>query len=229
LLIFVVGFSLRGWLSKAAKARLSRSGTAEHSYPIKPASFASGSIVTTSSIRALHRGHAKPLPFGNFDTPHARDSLHFCDNPPARNRFYLEENEPSLYASRHTFARHRAKLSNHRQRFAQASVAERPVALPPGTSERAMPITQFLDGERLDEETRRALGLAFEMTCIALRVGDCADDVRQAVANKLIALAKVGERNPDRLCEEALKDIRTPQQWAASEAAKSSVLSDDSA
>jgi hypothetical protein len=82
-----------------------------------------------------------------------------------------------------------------------------------------MPITQFLDGERLDEETRRALGLAFEMTCIALRVGDCADDVRQAVANKLIALAKAGERDPDRLCEEALKDIRTPQQCAASEAA----------
>jgi hypothetical protein len=98
-------------------------------------------------------------------------------------------------------------------------VTERPVA-------RAMPITQFLDGERLDEETRRALGLAFEMTCIALRVGDCADDVRQAVANKLIALAKVGERNPDRLCEEALKDIRTPQQWAASDAARSSVLSE---
>jgi hypothetical protein len=23
---------------------------------------------------ALHRGHAKPLPFGKFDTPHARGS-----------------------------------------------------------------------------------------------------------------------------------------------------------
>jgi hypothetical protein len=92
-----------------------------------------------------------------------------------------------------------------------------------------MPITQFLDGERLDEEARRALGLAFEMTCIALRVGDCADDIRQAIADKLIALAKAGERDPDRLCEEVVKDIRTPQQWAASEAAKSSVLSDDAA
>jgi hypothetical protein len=28
------------------------------------------------------------------------------------------------------------------------------------------------------------------------------------------------------LCEEAVKDIRTPQQWAASEAARSSVLTD---
>ena len=89
-----------------------------------------------------------------------------------------------------------------------------------------MSITPFLNGERFDEETRRALGVAFEMTCIAMRVGDCADDVRQAVADKIIALANAGERNPDRLCEEALKDIRTPQQWAASEAARSSVLSD---
>jgi hypothetical protein len=57
-----------------------------------------------------------------------------------------------------------------------------------------------------------ALGVALELTCIALRTGDCADDVnrprKQAIANKLIALAKAGERNPDVLCEEVLKDIR---------------------
>jgi hypothetical protein len=87
-----------------------------------------------------------------------------------------------------------------------------------------MPIIPFLNGERFDEETRRTLGVAFEMTCIALRVGDCADDVRQAVADKIIVLAKAGERNPDILCEETLKDIRTPQQWTASEAVRSSVL-----
>ena len=52
-----------------------------------------------------------------------------------------------------------------------------------------MPITQYLDGEQFDEETRRVLGLAFEMTCIALRVRDCSDDVSQAVANKIIALS----------------------------------------
>jgi hypothetical protein len=69
-----------------------------------------------------------------------------------------------------------------------------------------MPITPFLNGERFDDETRRALGVAFEMTCIALRVGDCADDIRQVLANKIIALAKAGERNPDRLCEEAVED-----------------------
>jgi hypothetical protein len=45
-------------------------------------------------------------------------------------------------------------------------------------------------------------------------------------ATKLITLAKAGERNPNKLCEEVVKDISTPQQWAASEAARSSGLSD---
>ena len=88
-----------------------------------------------------------------------------------------------------------------------------------------MPITQFLDGERFDLEDERVLGLAFEMICIALRIGDCDDHVKQAIATKLITLRKNGEGNPDKLCEEMLKDIRTPQQWVASEGARSSVLS----
>jgi hypothetical protein len=49
------------------------------------------------------------------------------------------------------------------------------------------------------------------MTCIALRTGDCDDDVRQAIAGKIIALAKAGERNPDVLCEQVLQDIRGQQ------------------
>ena len=89
-----------------------------------------------------------------------------------------------------------------------------------------MPITPFLNGHRFDRESKRVLSVAFEMVCIALRAGDCDEGVKLAIATKLVALFKAGERNPDMLCEEALKDIRTPQQWAASEAAKSSVLSD---
>jgi hypothetical protein len=50
-----------------------------------------------------------------------------------------------------------------------------------------------------------------EMTCIALRIGDCDDQVKQAIANKIIDFAKAGERNPDVLCEQALKDIRRPE------------------
>lgn len=73
-----------------------------------------------------------------------------------------------------------------------------------------MPIRPFLNGTRFDPETVRVLGVAFEMVCIALRTGDCDDFVRRAIATKIIDLAKVGERNPDLLCEQALRDIRGP-------------------
>jgi hypothetical protein len=52
------------------------------------------------------------------------------------------------------------------------------------------------------------LGVALEMTCIALRIGDCDDGGRQAIALKIIELAKASERNPDVLCEQALAAIR---------------------
>src|SRR5262249_36648731 len=81
-----------------------------------------------------------------------------------------------------------------------------------------MPIRPFLNGERFDQETIRVLGVALEQVCIALRTGDCDDDVKQAIANKIIALAKAGERNPDLLCERALEDIRQTANvggWAA--------------
>jgi hypothetical protein len=71
-----------------------------------------------------------------------------------------------------------------------------------------MPIGPFLYGERPDPETKRLLSVAFEMTCIALRVEGSDDFVKQAIAAKIIELAKTGERNPDILCEQALKEIR---------------------
>ena len=67
-----------------------------------------------------------------------------------------------------------------------------------------MPITPFLKGEDFDPETRRVLGVALQMTCSALRT----DDVKpEAIANKIIALAKAGKRNADLICEQVLKDI----------------------
>ena len=71
-----------------------------------------------------------------------------------------------------------------------------------------MPITPFLNGERFDPETRRVLGVALELVCVAVRTGDCADEVKQAIADKLIALAQTGERNPEVLCDKVLRDIR---------------------
>jgi hypothetical protein len=69
-----------------------------------------------------------------------------------------------------------------------------------------MPIRPFLNGEQFDQETVRILGVAFEQVCIALRIGDCGDEVKNAIANRIIELAKTGERNPDQLCERALED-----------------------
>jgi hypothetical protein len=72
-----------------------------------------------------------------------------------------------------------------------------------------MPITPYLDGHKFDAETKRIMGVAFEMTRAALRLDR--DDLFVAMlAKKIIALATAGERNPDLLCEQALIDLRAP-------------------
>jgi hypothetical protein len=70
-----------------------------------------------------------------------------------------------------------------------------------------MPITPFLDGFKFDPETKRIMGIAFEMTCVALRI-DRSDPTAAIVAKTIIELVKDGERNPDRLCDEALDFVR---------------------
>jgi hypothetical protein len=70
-----------------------------------------------------------------------------------------------------------------------------------------MPITPFLDGEHFDAETKRVMGVAFESARAALRVSDTVDPVLPLVANKIIELARAGERNADLLCERALSDL----------------------
>jgi hypothetical protein len=71
-----------------------------------------------------------------------------------------------------------------------------------------MPIRAYLDGDKFDAETVRLLGIAFEMALAALRpTPDWADPLREVAARKIIALAKVGERDPERLCEGALNDL----------------------
>ena len=56
--------------------------------------------------------------------------------------------------------------------------------------------------------TKHVLGVAFEMVRIAVRTEGSDDFVKQAIANKISDLARAGERNPDLLCEQVLKDIR---------------------
>ena len=71
-----------------------------------------------------------------------------------------------------------------------------------------MPISSFLDGISFDPETRRVIGLAFEMTCTALRLSDRGDGANEIIAKRIIEFAKTGECNPDLLCEGVLKEFR---------------------
>src|SRR5689334_10708495 len=64
-----------------------------------------------------------------------------------------------------------------------------------------MSITTYLDDFDADLETKRVLGIALKMTRVSLGLVDTfADGI---IANRIMELAKAGERNPDILCEDA--------------------------
>jgi hypothetical protein len=71
-----------------------------------------------------------------------------------------------------------------------------------------MPITPFLGGISFDPETKRVMGLAFEMARVALGLNDHSGLANEIVVKQIIELAKSGERNPDLLCEVAVKEFR---------------------
>jgi hypothetical protein len=69
-----------------------------------------------------------------------------------------------------------------------------------------MPIRHYLQGHRFDPETARLLGVAFEMAIVAVQQGEgMVSATRDTVAQKIIELAKAGERDPEQLCDKALK------------------------
>jgi hypothetical protein len=52
------------------------------------------------------------------------------------------------------------------------------------------------------------MGVAFEIARVALGLADRGDLADAFIAQRIIELAKAGERNPDILCERALNEIR---------------------
>ena len=68
-----------------------------------------------------------------------------------------------------------------------------------------MPITEFLDGYNPDPETKRVMGIAFEMARVALRLAGPGDLANEIIARRIIELARAGERDPDLLCDGVLK------------------------
>jgi hypothetical protein len=73
-----------------------------------------------------------------------------------------------------------------------------------------MPITEFLDGVKFkrDRETKRVMGVAYEMACAALKFADQTYIVHENIAKRIIELAKDGVLDPDQLCEGALDKLR---------------------
>ena len=71
-----------------------------------------------------------------------------------------------------------------------------------------MPVTQFLGGSEFDLETKRVMGVAFEMAREALQLGDEDNFFNERIAKRIVELAKTGELNPDLLCESVLKEFR---------------------
>jgi hypothetical protein len=80
-----------------------------------------------------------------------------------------------------------------------------------------MPIRAYLDSShKFDGETIRQMGIAFEMALASLRATpDWNDPIRAAIAQRIIAFAKAGEHDPERLCEGALRAVRpaVPFEW----------------
>jgi hypothetical protein len=69
-----------------------------------------------------------------------------------------------------------------------------------------MPIRAYLDGHKFDGETTRQMGIAFEMALASLgATPGCDHPIRAALAQRIIALAKAGERDPEQLCDGALR------------------------
>jgi hypothetical protein len=70
----------------------------------------------------------------------------------------------------------------------------------------AMACASYLGDFDCDAETSRVLDIALEMTRAALGLAD--DFANGIIARQIVELARAGERNPDLLCEGALKELR---------------------
>jgi hypothetical protein len=68
-----------------------------------------------------------------------------------------------------------------------------------------MSITPYLDGPEVDSETKRVLSAALEMTRVSLGL---IDNFANGIAKRLSEIAETGERDPDLLCEGAVKKLR---------------------
>jgi hypothetical protein len=68
-------------------------------------------------------------------------------------------------------------------------------------------IIPFLDGAAFEPDHLEAMGRAFDQARRALHDKGQPNIVQDIIAKKIIAIAKTGERNADRMCERALATL----------------------
>lgn len=69
-----------------------------------------------------------------------------------------------------------------------------------------MPIRPYLEGGAFAPEEIQLMSAAFEAVCAALQLGPGAAREREAVAVRIIELARRGERDHHRLVERVIRD-----------------------
>ena len=71
-----------------------------------------------------------------------------------------------------------------------------------------MAIYRMLRGMSFDEQAVKAMTAAYETILVELGLSDRTDPLTEIVASKIITICQMGERDPERIRELALKDIR---------------------
>jgi hypothetical protein len=74
-------------------------------------------------------------------------------------------------------------------------------------------------------ELMEAMRLAFHKTCKALQLSDIDDAFTDIVATSIVELAKTGERDPDRLCSQALDALSASRESSEDKSTKQVGLS----
>ena len=70
-------------------------------------------------------------------------------------------------------------------------------------------ILPFIQPETaFDEFATRAIGVAFDAACAELQDANLSKLVREIIAERILAAAKRGERDPERLCGTAVAALR---------------------
>jgi hypothetical protein len=71
-----------------------------------------------------------------------------------------------------------------------------------------MAIYRLLQSAVFDDHAVKAMTTAYEAALVELGIADRNDPVTEMVARKIVALAGLGERDPERLCQMALAELR---------------------